>query len=100
ARVVEGPAVSPITTNLNPISSALKLPSSRPEARSAVVEGPASTGAPAARRLSPENASTLSAPSFCHAEAPRAEASLSTPQHQEQRATPDPPPLTLFGRNA
>ena len=99
-----------LTTNLNPISSALNLPSSRPEARSAVVEGPASTGAPAARRLSPENATTLSAPAFCHAEAPSAEASLSTPPHL--KLTPSSlrenrPALesrkarrTLFGRNA
>src|SRR6185369_14156564 len=79
ARVVEGPAVPSIATDLNSIASNSNLPSSRLEraAVARVVEGPASTGAPAARRLSPENATTLSAPSFCHAEERSDEASLS-----------------------
>jgi hypothetical protein len=76
---VEGPAVPSIATDLNSIASNSNLPSSRLEraAVARVVEGPASTGAPAARRLSPENATTLSAPSLCHAEEHSDEASLS-----------------------
>ena len=52
-------------------------PSSRPEARSAVVEGPASTGAPAPSEPG-RSLNGNETPAFCHAEERSDEASLST----------------------